>query len=132
MNVKLKNIEILNAIQSIGALADLDLSITTSWNITKNTKKLESLFKTYAECEGKIIEKYAIKDENNQVKIDKDNQYKIAPKFINIFNKERNELLNCENEIDISMIKVSDLIDEENKNKIKPAILISLYFMIED
>jgi len=132
MNVKLKNIEILNAIQSIGALADLDLSITTSWNITKNTKKLESLFKTYAEYEGKIIEKYAIKDENNQVKIDKDNQYKIAPKFINIFNKERNELLNCENEVDISMIKVSDLIDEENKNKIKPAILISLYFMIED
>ena len=132
MNVKLKNIEIINAIQSIGVLADLDLSITTSWNITKNTKKLESLFKTYAEYEGKIIEKYAIKDENNQVKIDKDNQYKIAPKFINIFNKERNELLNCENEVDISMIKVSDLIDEENKNKIKPAILISLYFMIED
>lgn len=132
MQIKLTNIEILNAIQSIGSLTDLDLSITTSWNITKNTKKLESLFKTYAEYEGKIIEKYAIKDENNQVKIDKDNQYKIAPKFINIFNKERNELLNCENEVDISMIKVSDLIDEENKNKIKPAILISLYFMIED
>ena len=132
MQITLKNIDVINAIQSIGVLADLDLSIKTSWNITKNTKKLESLFKTYVEYEGKIIEKYAIKDENNQVKIDKDNQYKIAPKFINIFNKERNELLNCENEVDISMIKVSDLIDEENKNKIKPAILISLYFMIED
>jgi len=132
MQITLKNIEIINAIQSIGELIDLVLPFQTSWDITKNAKKIESIFKIYAECEQNLIQKYAIKDENGGVRTDEHNQYKIAPKLVTEFNDKRNELLNCENEIDIKIIKFTDLIDEENKNKIKPAALYNLYFMIEE
>lgn len=132
MDVNLKNIEIATAFQSLGGLTNLDLPIKTSFSIARNTKKIESAFKIFSECENQLIKKYAIKNESGEIKIDENYQYRIEPKFVDKFKSERNELFNCDNKIDIFMIKSSDLQDEENKNKIKPATLLSLYFMIDE
>lgn len=132
MSILLKNIAIINAMQSINELVNLNLPIKASWNIAKNTKKIESAFNTFAECENQLIQKYAIKDENGEVKVDENNQYKIAPKLVGKFNEERSELLSCDSDIDILKVNLSDLIGDDNENKIKPSTLFNLYFMINE
>jgi translation initiation factor 2 alpha subunit (eIF-2alpha) len=62
MEVTLKNIEIVNPMQSIGELLLLeDLSTKVNWNLTKHFKKLQSSFKTYSECEQELLKKHALK-----------------------------------------------------------------------
>lgn len=135
MEVTLKNIEVISAFNSVGELLNLELPIKTGWNITKNVKKLESLFNTYTECQRELIKKYAIKDEKGEVRIDENNKYKIVPKFISKFNEDQSELLNCDNTIDILKIKLSDLCKEDkdgNAKELATSVLLHLGFMIED
>lgn len=135
MEIKLTNIEVINAFNSISELARLELPIKTGWNISKNIKKLESVFNTYTECQRELIKKYAIKDTKGEIKIDENNQYKIVPKFISKFNEDQNELLSCDNTIDILTIKLSDLCKEDkdgNSKELSSSVLLYLGFMIED
>jgi hypothetical protein len=132
MTITLNNMQIISAMESASDLLMINLPIKTSWNITKNVKKFESAYKLYNECKDKIIQKYGVKDEDGKIKVDENNQIKIFPKYVEQCGKELEELNLCENEVDILTIKLSDLQDEDNKNKIKPATLFNLYFMIED
>lgn len=132
INITLTNKEVVNIMQSIGDLASLNLPVHASWNIAKNTKKFTSIFETFAECENQLIQKYAIKDEEGDVRVFENNQYKIAPKFVSQFNSDRLELLDCENTINIHPVNISDLLNDENTNKIKPSTLLNFEFMISE
>lgn len=121
-----KNYEILNAIEAFKELVAIKLPTKVSWNVTKNVKKIESSFKDYLECENEILKKYALTDENGNLRLDEQNQPKFPPNNIDKYNKERNELLQCEDTIDILTINLSDL---EGKN-ISAATLLNLEFMI--
>lgn len=128
MEVKLKNYETISAINAIQELMSLKLPSNISWNLSKNFRKLNEIIKDFNACEQRLLKQYAIKDENGGIKLDERQQFTIIPKFISIFNKERNEYLNCEDTIDIHIIKLSDLANIE----ISPTAFYGLDFMIED
>jgi hypothetical protein len=128
MEIVMKNYEILNKIEALRELSQLILPMKTSWNITKNIKKFEASIRTYSECEYELVKRYAIKDENGNVKFDDKGQPKFPPNNLEKYYKERQELLDCEDTLDILNIKLSDL---ENVD-IKPATLMNLDFMIVD
>jgi hypothetical protein len=129
MDVTLKNIEIVNAMQSIGELLLLeDLTTKVNWNLSKNFKKLQSSFKTFSECEQELLKKHALKNEDGSLKTDEDGEAKFAPKMKVEYFEKRSELLNCEDTIDILSIKLSDLPDKIGKG----VNLLNLDFMIDD
>lgn len=124
----LKNIEIINIINSINELMNEKLPTKVGWNISKNLRKLDASFKTYIECENKLVKEYAIKDDEGNVVYDENNQPKFAPNNKVSFLKEQQELFNCEDEFEFLTINLSDL----NNINIKPSVLFNLEFMITD
>lgn len=133
MEVTLKNIDVLNKLEALKELSQTKMPGKPSWNITKNIKKIEGLLKTYFDCEKNLIQQYAIKDENGNVKFDENNQPEFTHENFEVYKKCRQELLECEDTIDIIQIKLSDLFgDEDIKPAIKPAIFLTLDFMFID
>ena len=127
MKKVLKNIEVINIIDSINELMNEKLPTKASWNISKNLRKLDASFKTYIELENKLVKEYAIKDDNGEIVLDNNNP-KFAPNNKEKYLKERQELLNCEDEFEFLTINLSDF----NDINIKPSILFNLEFMIVD
>lgn len=128
MEIKLKNYETISAINAIKELMDSKLPSKVSWNLSKNFRKLNETIEDFNSCEQKLVRQYAVKDSNGEIKLDERQQFTITSEFVPIFNKERNEYLNCEDTMDIHIIKLSDLVNVE----VSPTALYSLDFMIED
>lgn len=84
--MKLKNIDIINRINGLGAVADLPLPVRLTYAIRKNARKLEAEYNDYFESYTALKEKY--KDD------------KESPECT----KELDELLNIEVDIDIHMV----------------------------
>jgi len=57
----------------------------------------------------KVVNQYGDKDENGELITDENGNCHIAPEHINEFNKELNDLLNTEIEINANMLSLSDL-----------------------
>ena len=130
MLINLTNMQIINAMQSIGEMLQLeDLSTKVNYNLNKNLITLENTLKTYNKCNKELLDKYAIKNEDGSYKIDEDtNEVKFAPNNKREYITKRDELLDCEEQVDIHTIKLSSLPDNIGKgNK-----LYNLMFMIED
>lgn len=128
MEIKLKNYETISAINAIQELMGSKLPSKVSWNLSKNFRKFNETIKDFNECEQRLINQYAIKDSTGEIKLDERQQFTIMPEFVSIFNKERNEYLNCEDTMDIHIIKLSDLSSIE----VSPTALYGLDFMIDD
>ena len=128
MEVKLKNYETISAINAIQELMSSKLPSKVSWNLSKNFRKLNEAIKDFNACEQRLLKQYAIKDPTGEIKLDERQQFTIMPEFISIFNKERNEYLNYEDDIDIHIIKLSELANVE----VSATALYGLDFMIED
>lgn len=129
MDIKLKNIEIIGAMQSIVELLQLEtLSTKVNYNLTKNHIKLEQSLVTYTKCVNELLNKYAIKDESGKYIIDDNGNYKFAPNNKVEYISKHEELLNCEDTISILNIKLSDLPENIGKG----SKLRSIMFMIED
>lgn len=127
MQITLKNIQIINAFNSASEIMQVKgVPIKTSWNITKNIKKIEKAFKIYAELEQKLIQEYALKDDDGKIKVDNNNQPKFPPR--SEYYSKQAELLECEDTFELMAIKIDDL---ESCN-ISPATLYNLEFMIEE
>jgi hypothetical protein len=84
--MKLKNIDIINRINGLGAVADLPLPVRLTYAIRKNAKKLEAEYNDYFEALTELKEKY--KDD------------KESPEY----SKELEELLNIEVEIEFHTV----------------------------
>jgi hypothetical protein len=128
MTKKFTNIEILNIIEALNELIQIKLPTKASWNIMKNIKKFDASIKTFWEAENKLVNEYTIKDEQGNIRFGDDKMPMYAPNNKQKYLKEHQELLNCDDELDMLTIKLSEL---DNKD-IKPATLLQLEFMIED
>lgn len=129
MQAKLTNLEMINAIRAISELLELDMSIQVSWNITKNLKKLEAALKPFGLCEQNLLLKYASKDPDGNPIVE-NNQYYMNDASKEKFMRDKAELLNLANEVDILTINLTDL--GSNNTKIKPSILLNLFFMLNE
>jgi len=128
MEIKLKNYEIISAINSMQEIMSVKLPSKVSWNLSKNFKKLSEAIKDFNDFQYELLKQYAIKNQNGEVEFDENQQFKIIPEYVSNFNKERNDLLNFEDTLTIHIIKLSDLENIE----VSTTALYGLDFMIDD
>ena len=125
--MKIKNKTILNSVDSLKELLNYDIPVKTSFKLIKNTKKIDSVLDLYNEANNKLIEKYGDKKEDGELDISPEGNIKISQDKINDYMKEKSDLLEIENDIDIEVIKSDELL----LDKVKPSILLALDYMIE-
>lgn len=89
--MKLKNIDIINRINGLGAVADLAIPVRLTYAIRKNAKKLEEEYQEYFELYTELKEKYKGDPESPE------------------YTKELEELLNIEVDIELHMVPESVL-----------------------
>lgn len=128
--MKLTNRQIVNDANFLGTLTNKQLPIKVSYAIAKNVSKIEKELEIYSKEKQKLVDKYCIKDENGNNKIDENNQLKIADENLDDWNKSINELLDIEIEIDIHKFNINDLL---NSNlDMTPSELMLIDYMIEE
>lgn len=125
--MKIKNKTILNSVDSLKELLNYDIPVKTSFKLIKNTKKIDSVLDLYNEANNKLIEKYGDRKESGELDVSPEGSIKISQDKINDYMKEKSDLLEIENDIDIEVIKSDELL----LDKIKPSILLALDYMIE-
>lgn len=126
--MKLTNKKILKDAMTIGAISNKELPIKVSYALAKNISKLEKELEIYNKEREKLIEKYSIKDKNNQTVIDGNNQIQIKDECLEDWNKDIKELQDIEVEIDIHKFKLEEL----NGYNMTPAELMAIDYMIEE
>lgn len=107
--MKLTNGKILNDSAKLSEIAQKQLPVKASFAIAKNLAKLETELKTYNTEREKLIEKYSVKDEKGKTIIDENNQIKIQEEYLRDWNKDFQELLDIENEVDIHTFSIEAL-----------------------
>lgn len=128
MKITLKNYEIINAVNSLKELLQLDnLSTKVNWNLSKNFKLLLNSHEIFNECEANLLNKYVLRDDENKIRQDENGNPKFSPKMHNEYLIEHNELLQCEDNVNILTIKLSDFPDNIGRGM----NLFNLDFMIE-
>lgn len=136
MNIVIKNYELLNMYTALNTLITQKLPVSVGWNLTKNNNVIKSIFDVFFKAEQSLVFEYAIK-KNGQVLYKEDGQPEIQPKYKEVFLKEHNELLNCENQVDLVPINLTDILYTHINNKqvereIEPTLLLALSSIIID
>lgn len=127
--MKLTYLTLSNATAALNEIIPQQMNYRTSLKISQNIKGIQAALTDYQEEMNKLMEKYVQKDENGNFIQTEDNPgfYKLIPKTIKDFNRDRDELNQFEVEINIYTIS-----PEEMENiKISPAAITSIGFMIE-
>lgn len=115
----------------MGAIANKQgLPKKISYAIAKNMAKIESELKIYNSERQKLIDKYAHKDEQGNVQIDRNNNLKIMDEHIKDWNKEINELLDIEVDVEIHKFNIDDLYNSDCD--MTPSDFILIDYMIEE
>ena len=127
MKITIRNI--LNDTNSLAVISQKQLPIKVSYAIAKNIKKLESELKIYNEERQKLIDQYCIKDNEGNNVIDENNNLKIADEHLDAWNKEINELMDIEVDIDIHKFNLDSLMN--GNYDMTPAELMIIDYMIE-
>ena len=126
--MRLSNEEIVNDSAVLSKMANRELPVKVSYAIAKNLIKLESELKIFTAEKNKLIEKYSIKDEQGKTVVDENNHVNIQADHIDDWNKEFEELLAIENEIEIHKFSIDNL----NGYNITPSELMTIDYMIDE
>ncbi len=124
--MKLTNKALLNSISNLRVLSKKQLPVKVSYAIAKNISKIEKELTIYEIERQKLIDKYAKKDNEGKVVADNNGQIKFKDK--ENWEKDINELLDIEVEIEFHKFNIKHLEGRE----ISPAELIALEHMIEE
>ncbi|WP_278682862.1 DUF1617 family protein [Paraclostridium bifermentans] len=127
--MKLTNRQIVDDAIFLKELTQRQFPIKVSYAIAKNVSKIENELIVYNKEREKLLNKYAIKGDDGNILIDENNKLKIKDEYIDDWNKDINELLDIEIEIDIHKFKLEDLIN--GADSISPADLMVIDYMIE-
>lgn len=126
--MKLSNNKILNDMQRLREISDKQLPVKVSYAIAKNLNKIESELKTYNNEREKLINKYAKKNSDGTVRADEAGQIIFKEEYKKQWDKDINELLSIENEVDIHKFNISTL----EGYSMTPAELMLIDYMIEE
>lgn len=128
--MKLTNRKIVNDANFLFNITQKTLPVKISYAIAKNIAKLENELKIYNQERQKIIDKYCIKDDKGNNIVDKNNNLQISNENLEAWDKEINELLNIEVDINLHKFKEDDLL---NSNcDLTPAEIMLIDYMIEE
>lgn len=104
--MKLSNERLINSIGVLSKLNNSELAVKTSYKLSKNIKTLDKEIVLFNEEKQKLINKYAVKNEKGENKIENGN-FEIADR--ENFNKEYRELLDIEVDVKIEKINIDEL-----------------------
>lgn len=128
--MKLTNRKILNDANFLTALIQRQFPVKVSYAISKNVSKIESELNIYNKEREKIIDKYCKRDKEGNLLIDENNNYSIEDENIDICNKELNELLDIEIDVNIHKFKLDDLMC--GNYEMSPSEMVLIDYMIEE
>ena len=123
-------VDILNTLYSSESLInsrdpDKKLSVAILWKINGNIKTLKAIQERISEAEQKINDNYFTEEKS----LEKDDGYReIKPEYQAEFLKKKQELMNIKNEVNLSMIKLSDI----SEIQLVPSDFMSIAFMIAE
>lgn len=130
-----KNITIYDAINFLawidyenGFWATTKLPIKMQWNMKKNITSLQKIRGDYDEFYKKIQEKYSTDEYSEDKEQDGKTVRIVKDEFIADFNREMNELLAIENEVEIIQFGIEDF----GEINIQKADMDMLSFFIKD
>lgn len=126
--MKLTNKKIVNDSMILMEISRKELPIKVSYALAKNISKIEKELDIYNSERQKLLDKYCIKDEHGENKVDENNQLKIQEEYLKDWNQDIKELQNIELEIDIHKFKLEEL----NGYNMTPSELIAIDYMIEN
>jgi len=129
----LKNYEIVDILKELNdpdsiinsKSSDTKLPVKILWTISGNIKKLNDILDLIQEQEQAINDSY-FNEEKSEV--NDEGLYVVKSEFRNDFIKEKNDLMVIENEVELSMINLSDIQDFN----FRPSDFMSINFMIFD
>lgn len=126
--MKLTNKKIVTDSMILMEISRKELPVKVSYALAKNIAKIEKELEIYNSERQRLLDKYCVKDENGQNKIDENNQLKIQEEYLKDWNQDIKELQNIELEIDIHKFKLEEL----NGYNMTPSELIAIDYMIEN
>lgn len=109
--ITVKISDLLNSTETLQKLAKQDFKAKLAWSLARLLKSAENEIQGFNETRLNLIKKYGEKDENGELVTDEGGNCKIVPESIADFNKELNELLNAEVEINSNPIDFQLLSD---------------------
>lgn len=124
----LTNKKIVNDSMILMEISRKELPIKVSYALAKNISKIEKELDIYNSERQKLLDKYCIKDEHGENKVDENNQLKIQEEYLKDWNQDIKELQNIELKIDIHKFKLEEL----NGYNMSPNELIAIDYMIEE
>lgn len=104
----MKLYQIESIYQSLTKLLTKELPIKTSYKLSKLGKQVFEEFKTFQEIREKMINKYADRDEEDNI-IDIDGKVTILSDNIDKFNKEINELMDIDISFNFEGVSIEEL-----------------------
>lgn len=117
--MKLKLLQIVNSIDSLNILIDTKFPAKVSYRIKRIADKLDPIIKTYNDKRNELVKEHGTKDEDSETISVKD------PEQIKIFAEKLNEILEVEEEVDITPIPSEMLGDTE----VEPKHLVDFVFV---
>jgi hypothetical protein len=124
----MKNREIIEHINAIGAFTKDKMPTKLSFAVVKNFNKLQAAYKDYDQARLNLIDIYAEKDDEGKNKLGEDGTAIIKTDSQDTFLTEINELLDIEVEIDVHMVDYSVI---ENI-QLAVADMAAIEFMIKE
>lgn len=88
-------------------------------------RELDSEIKTFDMARARIVDKYGVKDANNNFELDATGSIKIARDKIEECNQEIANLLNCEIEINTEKITLDELASADIKYTVEQIISLA-------
>ena len=107
--IKVKLSDVVNAIEGLNTIMSQEIKGSIAFRVSRLRREINKELETFDEQRSKLIEKYALRDENGQyVTMDDGNSIKLNPDTIKECDEEFNNLLNLEVEINADKLKMSD------------------------
>lgn len=126
---KITNREIQGKVQVLKNVSNKQLPVKVSYAIAKNIDTINTEINFFEEQKLKLIEEYASKDEEGNIKIE-NNKYVFDENNENECNAKYNELLDIEVELNLRMINLTDIIN--SNTDFSAAELLELKFIIKE
>ena len=107
--IKLSMNDLLNCTETLQALSQKELKARLALSIARILKEAEREIQNFNEIRMNLINKYGEKGEDGQLVTDDKNNCKILPDGRSAFQKELNDLVTTEVEINANKLKLSDI-----------------------
>lgn len=107
--IKVSLNDILNASETFNIIMKQSFKGSLAFKIARLARELSKEMETFNVERQKILQKYCVKDENNELKINDNGTVQVEPDKVNEFNDEFSSLLETEVEINADKLSMDSL-----------------------